>query len=114
MPLVTAALNDGVNGIAAGITHLSLHTASPSTNGANEVSGGSYARKAITWGAASGGIRSGSVTFDVPAGTTITHAGGWTALTAGTFKGGAELSGEETFGSAGTYQLTASLTVTAV
>lgn len=69
-------------------THASLHSADPGTTGTSEISGGSpaYARKALTWTAgASDGIVTASVTFDVPASTTITHAGLWTAITAGTF-----------------------------
>lgn len=67
--------------------YASLHTADPGTTGASEVTGGSpaYARKAITWSAPSNGVITGSVTFDVPSGTTVTYAGLWTAATAGTF-----------------------------
>lgn len=75
---------------AEGITHLSLHSAY-STSGANELTGGSpaYARKAATWAAASSGTKatSASVTFDVPAGSTVRWVGGWDASTSGDFKG---------------------------
>lgn len=86
-------------------THMSLHTADPGTTGADEVVGGSYARQAITWNAAAAGVLDDvSVPdFDVPGGTTITHFGLWTAVSAGTFVGGDELSASETFGSASTY-----------
>lgn len=81
------ALCDGVASVAG---FLSLHSGDPSTTGANELTGGSpaYARKAVTWAAASGGQRSNSaaITFDVPA-TTVTHVGFWSAVTAGTFYG---------------------------
>lgn len=69
-------------------THASLHSADPGTTGTSEISGGApaYARKPITWAAGtSDGVVTGSVTFDVPASVATTHAGLWTALTAGTF-----------------------------
>lgn len=77
---------------AAAVTGLgswiSLHTADPSTTGANEATGGSptYARKQTTWSAgASDGVYTGSqVAIDVPAGT-YTHVGQWSAASGGTF-----------------------------
>src|SRR5690606_22130326 len=62
---------------------LSLHTAFPGSTGANEVTGGSYARQAVTFGAASAGSRSmsASATADVPA-CTVAWVGLWD--TAGT------------------------------
>jgi hypothetical protein len=70
----------------------SLHTADPSTTGANEVTGGTpaYARKALTMGAASGGQTVTITTaqaFDVPAGTSVRFVGIFSAVTAGTFRG---------------------------
>lgn len=110
MGLSTSGRNDAAAGVTGAVTYVSLHTADPGTSGASEVSGGTpaYARKAVSWAAASGGsvASSASITFDVPAGVTITHFGLWTASTAGTFKGGAALSANETFGGQGTYQLT--------
>lgn len=54
---------------ALSIAQMSLHTAYPGSAGANEVSGGSYARQACTFGAAAGSTRtlSAGVTFTVPA-----------------------------------------------
>src|SRR4029077_19271313 len=71
----------------------SAHTAY-SVTGANEVTGASpaYARKAATFGAASGSPRtkvstgSPACTFDVPA-TTVAWIGRWDASTAGNFLG---------------------------
>lgn len=77
--------------IATGAKYASLHTAY-STTGTNEATGGSpaYARKALTWGAASGSApttkSASQVTFDVPAGT-YPWVGYWDALTVGTFLG---------------------------
>jgi len=81
------SIRDGwVDGL--GITLLSLHTDDPAQTGANEVSGGSpaYAKKSVSFGAASDGVANSAagVTFDVPAGTIVTHVGYWAG---GTFKG---------------------------
>ena len=89
---------------------VSLHTAEPgngTTAAAGEASGGTYARKSVTWAAAAAGAKSSSaaVVFDVPAATTITHLGYWSAATAGTFYGSRVLSASETFTTAGTYTI---------
>lgn len=104
-----AGVNDALNG--ENDTFISLHTASPGTTGANEVTGGTYVRVATSWSAASGSSRQGSqVTFNVPAGTTITHFGIWSLVSGGTYKRGGVLSAAETFSGAGTYVFTPSLT----
>lgn len=107
------AVMDGTS-IAALCTHASLHTADPGSTGADEVTGGSYARVPITWSAASGGSKTltAAVTLQVPAGTTVTHFGLQSALSAGTFRGGASLSASQAFGSAGTYDLSITITTT--
>jgi len=91
MPLTDAARNASLDGIRAVATHISLHTANPSTTGANEITGGTpaYARKPITWTAAAAGVtdNNAALDFDVPAGATVTFFGLWTAITAGTFLG---------------------------
>lgn len=67
-------------------TYASLHTADPGTSGASEVTGGTYARKPLTWAAgAVDGVITASATFDVPAGVSVAYAGLTTAATAGTF-----------------------------
>lgn len=107
MPLSNTAKHAMLEGpgLASLATRASLHTASPGTTGANEVAGGSYARKPITWNAATGGEldSSNQPVFDVPGSTTVTHFGLWT--TGGTYLGGDELSAPETFATAGTYTL---------
>ena len=80
MPYADAAkhrmLDHLVGNVESGnpITQMSLHTAYP-TSGANEVTGGTYARQALTFTAAgaeaAGRVDHGAVTFDVPAGTTV-------------------------------------------
>jgi hypothetical protein len=105
MPLTTAAKNVMLGALAEIATAVSLHTADPVSTGAAEVTGGSYARKAITWAAASGGNldASNAPLFEVPGGITITHFGLWSG---NTFIGGGELSAAEAFTGAGTYTLT--------
>lgn len=100
-------LNAMATADAARKTHLSMHTASPGTTGANEAAGGSpaYARKPLSFPnaagtvgplgaslqpATAGVIWSDVVTFDLAAGT-YSHFGTWGALTAGTFRGGNQL-----------------------
>lgn len=114
MPYSTAGKNLMLNALkgtnpTTPITHVSLHTGSPGDSGANEVSGGSpaYARKAIAFNAASSGSMDDStngITFDVPASTTVTHVGYWSASTAGTFLGYTDVT-DEVFAGQGTYTL---------
>lgn len=89
---------------AARCPYVSLHTGAVGSTGANEATGGSpaYARKALTFNAAgvegplgatqpaTVGVAWGSASFDIPAGT-YTDFGLWSAVSAGTFRGGAEL-----------------------
>ncbi|HHV41480.1 MAG TPA: hypothetical protein GXX72_01340 [Clostridiaceae bacterium] len=76
-----------------------------------EISGGGYARKAVTWTAASGGtIRpNADLVFDVPAGATVAGWRGFSAATTGTNYGGEDLTAE-TFAGAGQYKLLAANT----
>lgn len=110
--------NDGkdiaLDAIGAAAVYISVHTADPGATGANEVVGGSYARVATTWAAASAAAKSGSaVTLNIPAGTTITHFGLWTAVSGGTYVTGDVLPNSgETYGSAGTYVATPTLNAT--
>lgn len=67
--------------------YFSLHTADSSESGANEVTGGSYARQLINFTTASSktSMNSGIVSFvNMPA-TTVTHVGLWDAVSGGTF-----------------------------
>jgi hypothetical protein len=82
---VTSTKNALADRYAALGAWISVHIGPPGTNGANEASGGGYARKQTTWGTASGGTVTGTeVTIDAPAGS-FTAAGLWTAATGGTF-----------------------------
>ena len=87
----TAATNAALNGLDGTgstnvIPNVSLHTASPSTTGANEnANTGSYARQACSWNAASGGSKtnSSSLTFSTAGSTAVTHFGTWSSATYG-------------------------------
>lgn len=86
-----------------------IFTADPGTTGTvvGEVTGGTYARKAVGWGAASASAITGAPVFDVPAGTTVTFAGVTVSATAGT----ADLRDRvavtsQAFSSAGTFTIT--------
>lgn len=70
-------LDDTADWITGEVTAMSLHTADPGDAGADEVSGGGYARLVPTWTAASGGTATLSATleFSGPAGTQVTHLG---------------------------------------
>ena len=88
-------------------TYGALYTTAPGGSAGTEVTGGSpaYARKALSWGAASASVVTVTVTFDVPASTTVVGAGVHTAITAGTYLDGASVTSQN-FASQGTYALT--------
>lgn len=82
------------------VYYLSLHTATPGTTGANEVTGGSYARQAITFGSPSSGSQassgvdaSQSFTGMPSEGSGTPFFGIWTLATSGTYIGGGTTSG---------------------
>jgi len=109
MPYSTLGKNAMLDALGALIGFASLHTGDPGDNGANEVTGGNpaYARKAITWNAASGGSldSSNQPIFDVPAGTTVSWVGFWSLVSGGVFYGAANVT-DEVFANQGTYTLT--------
>lgn len=115
MPYTSAADTTAITAVKNAATFISLHTASPGTNAANEVTGGTYARVAATWGTVTAGsvTASTAVVLNIPAGTTITHWALHTASTGTTSQYfGDVLAASETFGAAGTYALTPTLTAT--
>lgn len=102
---VNSFFNPALDGAVSVAAMASLHTEDPGTTGTNEVSGGGYARQAVTWAAASGGqVQSATaVTFNVPGSTTVTHVGLWSA--GGAWLGSLELDAPETFAGAGTLEV---------
>jgi len=105
----TTARNVGVDAIAALGTRWALHTGDPggANSASNEVTGGSpaYARKAVAWNAASGGVatQNGDVVLDVPASTTVSWVSLWN--TAGTVRYLKKDVTDEVFGAQGTYTI---------
>jgi hypothetical protein len=108
MALNDAAKNAMLDHLGTIIDFVSLHTNTVGSGSGGEVTGGSpaYARKGITWAAASGGsmAKSGTQVFDVPASTTVARLGFFDAVTAGNYYGDAELT-DEVFAGQGTYTL---------
>ena len=99
--------------VGAAATYISLHTPDPGTTGTSEVSGGTYARVQTTWGTAAASSMTGSqVTINVPASTTITYWGVWSAASGGTYYEGGVLPSSQAYVSAGTYLHTPTLTAT--
>lgn len=110
MGLSNAGKNAMLDELGSLAVFASLHDGAPGDTGANEISGGSpaYARKAIAWGSAASGAMDDSTNgaeFDVPSGTTVSYVGLWSASTAGTFYGFADVT-DEVFASQGTYTVT--------
>jgi hypothetical protein len=79
-----------IYGLITGSTHyLALYTSNPTAaDSGTEVTGGSYARQAITWGSIVGGSISNSalISFSGVPAATITHWGIKSAATGGTLK----------------------------
>ncbi|MEV1199467.1 phage tail fiber protein [Microbispora rosea] len=106
MAMTTAYLDAIAAAGRTTVTHIGL------VNGSGvEISGGSYARKAVTWTTSSSGtIRpNADLTFDIPSGSTVAGWRGFSASTSGTNYGGADLTSQN-FASAGTYTLLAAST----
>lgn len=116
MPFTPYAETEALKGLVGDGTtdknnFIALFTADPGSTGTSEVTGGTYARVATNWAApAASAVAGSAVTLNVPAGTTITHWGVFSASSAGSFVYGGALPAPETFGSNGTYSLTPSMT----
>lgn len=97
----STAENAATNAVTALCPDQSLHTADPTTTGGSEVVGGSYARQAITWGTASSGsaANTNAPAIPIPASTTVSHFGEWSASSAGTYEIGGVLGSSLTTGS---------------
>lgn len=108
MAMTTAYLNAIRDHGQSIITHIGLVD-----DVGTELTGGSpaYARQAVTWTDSSDGVSSPSadLTFDIPAGVTVGGWRGYSASTAGTDYGGADLT-QEAYAAQGTYDLLAAST----
>ena len=76
--------NAGSGTFPAGDPWISLHSADPADTGANELTGGGYARQQTAFGSAAAGTVSntGAITWSVPAGNVVAF-GVWDASTVG-------------------------------
>jgi hypothetical protein len=76
--------NAGAGTFPAADPWISLHSADPADTGANELSGGGYARQQVAFGAAAAGTleNTGAITWSVPAGNVVAW-GVWDASSAG-------------------------------
>lgn len=94
------AENATLDYILASTKYLSLHTGDPGETNSptNEVTGGSYARQAITFNSASGGSKSSNstATFTAMPAVTITYVGVYDASTSGNLLYSAALSPSRT------------------
>jgi hypothetical protein len=86
--------------------YVSLHTADPGLTGANEVSGGSYARQSFTFDAASSKAsqNAAAISFTAMPAVTVTHVGVWDASTNGNFLIGGALTAQKTTNAGDTFQ----------
>ena len=110
--MTTAEANLAATNLSTNFTWASLYTTVPTQAAAGtEVTGGTpaYIRKTVAWGAASGGIITGTCTFDVPTGTSVVGLGLNSAVTAGTYGWGATVT-TQTYASQGTYAATITVT----
>ena len=106
MPFTTSAKNLMLDALPSTV-YVSAHTALPSEAGTNEVTGGSYARDSVAMAASDTANRDSTTqpSLDIPAGTTVTHLGYWTAATGGTFLGFKAIAAE-TYSNPGTLTVT--------
>lgn len=105
MGLVTAELNDQLAHLTGKVGQLSLHSADPGTNGANETTA---ARKTPTFNAPANGSTDLAAQVDFTGGAAngaVTHVGLWHA-DGTTFMGSYALSGDASFNAAGEYSVT--------
>lgn len=89
--------------------YVSLHTADPAGTGANEVTGGSYARQTASFTAAAGKATSNSADIDfadMPA-VTVTHISLWDAEADGNVWWEGELTASKTTNSGDTLRISA-------
>lgn len=103
----TAEKNSLATKYATDAAYGAIYTTTPGSSAGTEPSGGSpaYARKALSWSSASGGVVTATATFDVPSGATIVGIGVHSAVTAGTYYDGGTIT-SQAFASQGTLTVT--------
>ena len=112
MAIQTAAMRNAlVDAYKGQATYAALYSTAPGASAGTELTGGSYARKAVSWGATTNSASTATaIVFDVPSGATVAGFGFHTAVTAGTYLDGGSLT-SQSFASAGTYTLTPTVTI---
>ena len=100
-----AALIVGANAVAAAYPYLSLHTTGAVTSSANE---STAARVAAGWSVdADGDMTCTNKAFTGGAASgPVVRVGYWSAVSGGTYGGGALLTGDQAFNAAGEYTIT--------
>lgn len=103
----TAQKNSLATKYATDAAYGAIYTTAPGASAGTEPTGGSpaYARKALSWSAASGGTVTATATFDVPAGVTVVGVGVHSAATGGTYLDGGSVT-SQAFAVQGTYTVT--------
>jgi len=121
MPKTQATSNDVLNALLRNValqiaqSYAALHNADPTDAGLNEISGGSYARQAVTFDVPSAGATANSADVDftdMPA-ETVTHCSLWDASTVGNMLYYGSLTASKTVNAGDTFSfLTGDLDVT--
>src|SRR5215207_146758 len=109
MPLNNTAMVVAANALRSAMTHMQLHSADPGASGTSNVT--SAARQAVTWSAATSdgdfGLSATIAFTGVAASGAATYVSLWSAVSAGTWYGNFQLSGDQTANAAGEYNVTA-------
>ena len=103
--------NSTVAGYTGAVTHSALASTTPGATAGTELTGGGYARIALTWAAPANSASSASATHTVGSGSTVAGGMLYDALTAGNYRDGVGLT-SQAFSSAGTYTVTYTYTQT--
>lgn len=112
MAFQNVLFNTALDAMAADITQVSLHSTDGGTTGADELTGGAYARQTPAWGAAANAsvATTAPMTFSVPGGSTVAFVGLWDA--GDVWQGSIALANPEEFAGDGEFTVT-SVTITA-
>lgn len=105
MGYTTTTKNDAIDALVGDAVWITPHDGDPGTTGANRVT--AVDPEETTWGAASGGVKTGTQCAfpDAPA-EHYTHYGAWNDEAMTDFRFGWELDPDITFGSPGTLYIT--------
>lgn len=104
MALNAAGLTSAAAGFASAYPYLSLHTTGAVTSSTSE---SAAARVAASWTNTNGVLTASSRAFTGGAASgPVVRVGYWSAATAGTYGGGALLTGDQAFNAAGEYTVT--------